>query len=405
MQQLDVCVLLRSRWQRVTSTTQSLWMDLFTATASLGRRKPASHRAQIFGCGRMTLAQRAAVPLAVRRSLQDDPLSDMRPLAVDTAQPLTVSSFLRGWLVRHGEHLRKISLAGCGAWVQDADVQMLANSCASTLICLDLCGCAHLSDEGVAHILQKCQNLSQISLAMMGQLSSAAVEPLAHRAAVADVVNNTDTADKSCLQAIDLTGCGGLMGQTLVRALRGTPGLTELSLRGHVSMPATNFLSAVNCCTKLQRLDVSCCLCLDDATVCQLASLCPQLQTLAMSACPAVTMSPSTVRTLAQGCGRRLRALSLAGCLELCPHESMLALISQLPALELLDLSHCTQIQPMHVAAALGHIDTVANRSVIKASTASKGWPVLTMKLPQSADPHTLQTWQSPPSGVQLLCK
>eukprot|EP01047_Picozoa_sp_COSAG01_P032865 COSAG01_NODE_2392_length_7773_cov_9.347928_10_plen_139_part_00 len=64
-----------------------------------------------------------------------------------------------------------------------------------------------------------------------------------------------------------------------------------------------------------------------------------------------------------RGACQHLRTLSLAGCLELCPHESLPALFSQLPALALLDLSHCTQIRSEHVAAALAHSDTLVARS------------------------------------------
>ena len=84
---------------------------------------------------------------------------------------------------------------------------------------------------------------------------------------------------------------------------------------------------------------------MDDEVVATIAERCQLLNTLALSACPAVTMQPATVRALASGCGRNLRTLSVAGCLELCPHEAFPALLTRLPRLQLLDLSHCSQLQ------------------------------------------------------------
>ena len=50
-----------------------------------------------------------------------------------------------------------------------------------------------------------------------------------------------------------------------------------------------------------------------------------------------------TVKVIGESC-KSLKTLSLAGCLELCPHEGLPALLSKMPQLERLDLAHCTQV-------------------------------------------------------------
>jgi hypothetical protein len=287
----------------------------------------------------MTLSQRAAVPLALRRagplgvgrsegtingsglegaSAVHDGLANPPPIS-PAALPL--GSFLACWAVRHGACLQQLSLAGCGAWVQDEHVALMADKCGATLVSLDLCGCAHLTDDGVAAVLKACRRLLKMSLAMMGQLTSEALSPLClppppllsppdirREKTTSTTICGCDEPDDSDdgsggtvawseLQALDLTGCGGIGGGGLglERAMRGVPELRELSLRGHVSMPSENLVAALRHCAKLERLDVSCCLALDDTSVEQISRLCPHMRTLALSACPAVTMSPNTV--------------------------------------------------------------------------------------------------------------
>ena len=58
-------------------------------------------------------------------------------------------------------------------------------------------------------------------------------------------------------------------------------------------MPADGIVSVLRRCPNLKQLDASCCLSIDDSTIAEIASICPQLRTLAVSACPAVAMRSS----------------------------------------------------------------------------------------------------------------
>ena len=44
---------------------------------------------------------------------------------------------------------------------------------------------------------------------------------------------------------------------------------------------------------------------------------------------------------------KKLKTLSLAGCLDVCPHDGLPALLSRIPQLARLDLAHCTQFHPV----------------------------------------------------------
>jgi hypothetical protein len=206
-------------------------------------------------------------------------------------------------MTRHGASLQRLSLAGCGAWVTDDELQLVTQHCSDSLVCLDLCGCAQLSDFWVSDCLRECKSLTTVSLAMMGQLSA---EALAHWAAEEPMQQQQQQDDPAlqelavplpcALQRLDLTGCGGIGWFGLQTALRGGcgEGLLELSLRGQVAMPADGIVGVLRCCPNLLQLDASCCLSIDDSTVSEISSLCPQLRTLAISACPAVAMPLTT---------------------------------------------------------------------------------------------------------------
>jgi hypothetical protein len=137
-----ICLVCR-RWHRAAEQTPSLWWDLFAASASqwhLRPNQPQKPRAQIFGCGRMTLSQRASVPLATRsvpappltlsqRAAQLDADRAMAPETADAPRPLNMEEFLRCWTTTHGLHLRQLSLAGCGAWVRDKHLHTVRAHC------------------------------------------------------------------------------------------------------------------------------------------------------------------------------------------------------------------------------------------------------------------------------------
>lgn len=194
-------------------------------------------------------------------------------------------------MLQHGTSLKRLSLAGCGAWVTDDALQLVTKNCSDSLVCLDLCGCAQLSDSSVSNCLSECQYLTTVSLAMMGQLSS---EALAHYAPSNSEDHGTARLEipLPCgLERLDLTGCGGIGWFGLEAALRCIGvGLLELSLRGQVAMPANGIANVLRCCPNLEQLDVSCCLSIEDSTVAEIGSICRQLRTLALSACPAVSM-------------------------------------------------------------------------------------------------------------------
>ena len=280
------------KWKRTAEHVDSLWLDLFTASASQWHLKPRRVNApQIFGCGKMTLSQRASVPLALRTA--DSPaLEPAGDEAGADAPPLSIRGFLECWLTQHGGNLQRLSLAGCGAWVTDDELRLVTQYCRSSLVCLDLCGCARLSDECVSDCLRECTSLTTVSLAMMGQLSS---EALAHYVPKEEMVSSmeeeADTDDEEhaaaapavplpcALQRLDLTGCGGIGWFGLDSALRGCgSNLLELSLRGQVAMPAEGIVSLLQRCPNLLQLDASCCLSIDDSTVGEIASLCPKLR-------------------------------------------------------------------------------------------------------------------------------
>lgn len=67
-----VCLVCK-RWLRVAQSTPSLWTNLFVASSSALSRVSSC---TIFGCGKMTLAQRASIPLSVRQEAQLTPLRD-----------------------------------------------------------------------------------------------------------------------------------------------------------------------------------------------------------------------------------------------------------------------------------------------------------------------------------------
>jgi hypothetical protein len=403
---------VRSKWKHAAQRCDSLWLDLFAASASQWHLKPRrAHTPQIFGCGKMTLSQRASVPLALRTAEPPD-LPAERATSALPAPPLSIRGFLDCWMTRHGASLQRLSLAGCGAWVTDDELQLVTQHCSDSLVCLDLCGCAQLSDFWVSDCLRECKSLTTVSLAMMGQLSA---EALAHWAAEEPMQQQQQQDDPAlqelavplpcALQRLDLTGCGGIGWFGLQTALRGGcgEGLLELSLRGQVAMPADGIVSVLRCCPNLLQLDASCCLSIDDSTVSEISSLCPQLRTLAISACPAVAMplttgkphrtshtcTPVTLRVRdstsdlntadvatvplksKHGCScccclvaahavtavgaacKQLKTLSLAGCLEVCPHDGLPALLSKIPQLERLDLAHCTQFHPVRQSPAV----------------------------------------------------
>ena len=242
----------------------------------------------------MTLSQRASVPLALRTAGSPELLPEVQHSATaqaTPAPPLSLKDFLECWMIQHGASLQRLSLAGCGAWVTDEQLQIVTKYCKDSLVCLDLCGCAQLSDWSISNCLCDCQSLTTVSLAMMGQLSS---EALAHYAPSEPAAHETEleTVPLPCaLQRLDLTGCGGIGWFGLETAFRSIgAGLLELSLRGQVAMPADGIVNVLRRCPNLKQLDVSCCLSIDDSTVAEICSICPQLRTLAISACPAVAM-------------------------------------------------------------------------------------------------------------------
>lgn len=285
-------------------------------------------------------------------------------------------------MIQHGASLQRLSLAGCGAWVTDEELQIVTQYCSNSLVCLDLCGCAQLSDWSISNCLHKSQSLTTVSLAMMGQLSSEALAHYAPRETAE--TNHLVVPLPHALERLDLTGCGGIGWFGLEAALRGIgAGLLELSLRGQVAMPADGIVNVLRRCPNLEQLDASCCLSIDDSAVAEICSICPELRTLALSACPAVAMPNATGKYLASPrfqwftglytelnvCDvmlviiavaivgarcRKLKTLSLAGCLDVCPHDGLPALLSRIPQLERLDLAHCTQFHP--VSHSTGHL-------------------------------------------------
>ena len=237
----------------------------------------------------MTLSQRAAVPLALRTAGPPEILHS--EATAQASPPLSLRDFLECWMMQHGTSLQRLSLAGCGAWVTDDDLQIVTKYCKSSLVCLDLCGCAQLSDWSISKCLRDCQFLTTVSLAMMGQLSSEALAHYAPSEHAAEETQHVAVPLRCNLERLDLTGCGGIGWFGLETALRsiGT-GLLELSLRGQVAMPADGIVNVLRRCPNLKQLDASCCLSIDDSTVAEICSICPQLCTLAISACPAVSM-------------------------------------------------------------------------------------------------------------------
>ena len=284
----------RRRWQCAAERCSSLWVDLFAATASQWHLKPARRPGtpQIFGCGKMTLSQRASVPLALRSAdAPGIPIAAPPAGPEQEGAPLTIRGYLESWLRKHGPHLRRLSLAGCGAWVGDEELRLVADYCSGTLVCLDLCGCAQLSDEAVSDCLHRCTKLTMVSLAMMGQLSAEALRHYSPNAAAPEspspllrlqfggemmdeaaeeaARNQAERAAQLSaaalaaavplpppqLERLDLTGCGGIGWHGLDAALAGCgEGLQEFSLRGQVAMPADGIVSIVGRCPNLTQV-------------------------------------------------------------------------------------------------------------------------------------------------------
>jgi hypothetical protein len=104
-------------------------------------------------------------------------------------------------MIQHGASLQRLSLAGCGAWVTDDELQIVTTHCSDSLVCLDLCGCAQLSDWAISTCLRECQSLTTLSLAMMGQLSSDALDHYASSAPAEDDTENLKVPLPRALEA------------------------------------------------------------------------------------------------------------------------------------------------------------------------------------------------------------
>ena len=133
-------------------------------------------------------------------------------------------------------------------------------------------GCRHVSDEAVSRIIARSPRLSTISLAMMGQLSGealaistehgvgpsvlrnlvrfACLSPCKTHGSVINRMAHACTHQPTNLDQ-DITGCGGISYMALERVMSSGGGLalgshlTELSLRGHVAIPAEGILAVL----------------------------------------------------------------------------------------------------------------------------------------------------------------
>ena len=126
------------------------------------------------------------------------------------------------------------------------------------------------------------------------------------------------------------------------------PNLKLLNLAGCMQLSSRTIIRIAEGCQLLALVNLSHCTNVSGEAVARLLQNCPQLQVLCLSGLPLDHGGVSTFRTLHSS--RRIRALDLSYCAGLTD-QSLIAISQYCPALEWLNLSGCTSVGDMGVAA------------------------------------------------------
>ncbi|XP_062318798.1 F-box and leucine-rich repeat protein 13 [Osmerus eperlanus] len=222
-------------------------------------------------------------------------------------------------------NLLNINISHC-CRVTDMGLRYLTESpSASRLLELNLDHCSRISDLSIMRVAQRCSQLRHLSVRYCENLTDAALEWLSNSSVI----------------SLDISGCNVQdQGLTL---LGGNCGLKKLVASECVWITDISIEKFCREVPGLEQLDVSHCVSLSDQAIKALAFYCRALISLNMRGCP--KMTDMAVQYLA-GTGHFLRELDLSGCMLLTDKTARL-LQRGCPQLCSISMNYCTAISKL----------------------------------------------------------
>ncbi|XP_067090544.1 F-box and leucine-rich repeat protein 13 [Osmerus mordax] len=222
-------------------------------------------------------------------------------------------------------NLLNINISHC-CRVTDMGLRYLTESpSASRLLELNLDHCSRISDLSIMRVAQRCSQLRHLSVRYCDNLTDAALEWLSNSSVI----------------SLDISGCNVQdQGLTL---LGGNCGLKKLVASECVWITDISIEKFCREVPGLEQLDVSHCVSLSDQAIKALAFYCRALVSLNLRGCP--KMTDMAVQYLA-GTGHFLRELDLSGCMLLTDKTARL-LQRGCPQLCSISMNYCTAISKL----------------------------------------------------------
>ncbi|KAI5068169.1 hypothetical protein GOP47_0016514, partial [Adiantum capillus-veneris] len=226
-------------------------------------------------------------------------------------------------------------------------IMQLANFCAN-LSHVELSNFKHLGDPPVYELVQKCINITELSLDY-SQISDTSLELISincsnlRNISVKCCKKLTDLGLKALhhcgsLESVNLGQASGLTDGSLIAICTGNP-LLKVLVAGYGQV-SDRGLKAVASCMHMRELALNNCLRITNSGIKQIAEGCPMLRFISLSYCEHIT--DSGVISLAKGCPRLLK-VRLDGC-RLLSNPSVRILSITNKKLRYLSMQHCMKL-------------------------------------------------------------
>eukprot|EP00250_Pteridium_aquilinum_P002762 c12976_g1_i1 orf=664-1926(-) len=240
----------------------------------------------------------------------------------------------------------KLKLAQCST-ASEVSIMQLANFCGN-LTQVELCNFKHLGDPPVYELVQKCMNLTEISLDY-SPISDTSLELISlyckdlRNISLKCCKKLTDLGLKALhqcgsLESVNLGQASGLTDGSLIAICTGNP-LLKVLVAGYGQV-SDRGLRAIASCAHMRELALNNCSRITNNGIKQIAEGCPMLRFISLSCCEYIT--DSGVISLAKGCPRLLK-VRLDGC-RLLSNPSVRILSITNKKLRYLSMQHCTKL-------------------------------------------------------------
>ncbi|OQR92595.1 hypothetical protein THRCLA_08666 [Thraustotheca clavata] len=262
----------------------------------------------------------------------------------------------------HSKILQHISLSGCD-YLTDAGISWLASGCAA-LTHVDISYCVKLTDYSLRSLGEGCLHLSFLDISSCARMSDVGLKYLSVGCselstlrmkgiifASAGAIDNTQDSHTlqgfaalglrcTKLQHLDATKCIRIDDMALKKIAHGFHDLVYLSFVQCSKITSSGICSIAAHCTKLKSLLLTDCIHIDDNALSSIGKHLHSLETLKLRGCERI--STKGIQKISQGC-HLLSVLDLTGC-TLIDDMGLLAICEGLTNLQNLWLSGLQQL-------------------------------------------------------------